>query len=49
LSKRYDLLAKHFVNIGDRFDSDKEIVAYLKVRVQRFEFGQREHMIKSLT
>lgn len=40
LSKRYDLLAKHFVNIGDRFDSDTEIVAYLKVRVQRFKFSQ---------
>lgn len=35
LSRRYDLLAKHFVNIGDRFESDAEIIVFLKERVQR--------------
>jgi len=38
LSKRYDLLAKYFVNIGDRFKSDAEIILFLKERVQRFNF-----------
>lgn len=41
LSKRYDLLAKHFVNIGDRFKSDKEIIIFLKERVKRFEFATK--------
>ncbi|MDN5287995.1 MAG: fatty acid desaturase [Mucilaginibacter sp.] len=45
LSKRYDLLAKHVVNVGDRFDSDKEIVAYLKARVQRFGSVDKKHML----
>ena len=35
LSKRYDLLAKHFVNIGGRFQSDTEIITFLKGRVQK--------------
>ena len=41
LIKRYDLLAKYFVNIGDRFKSDKEIILFLKERVQRFEFAAK--------
>jgi fatty acid desaturase len=32
MRKRYDLLAKHFVNIGDRFSSDEEIIRFLKSR-----------------
>jgi fatty acid desaturase len=39
--KRYDILAKYFVNIGDRFTSDKEIMIFLKERVQRFEFAAK--------
>jgi len=35
MGKRYDLLARHFVNIGDRFRSDEEVIAFLKSRVQR--------------
>jgi hypothetical protein len=38
LRKRYDLLAKYFVNVGDRFKSDEEIMLFLKERVQRFTF-----------
>lgn len=38
LRKRYDLLAKYFVNVGDRFKSDEEIILFLKERVQRFTF-----------
>jgi hypothetical protein len=38
MRKRYDLLAKHFVNIGDRFSSDEEIIAFLKVRTKKIGF-----------
>lgn len=33
--KRYDLLAKHFVNLGNRFTSDKQIIDLLKQRTRR--------------
>jgi fatty acid desaturase len=32
MGKRYDLLAKHFVNIGNRFTSDDEVINFLKKR-----------------
>lgn len=32
MGKRYDLLAKNFVNIGDRYKSDEEVIAFLKKR-----------------
>jgi fatty acid desaturase len=35
LCKRYDLLAKNFVNIGGRFQSDAEVIVFLKERAQR--------------
>ncbi len=34
---RYDLLAKHFVNLGDRFKSDEEIMVFLKSRTQKID------------
>lgn len=34
---RYDLLAKHFVNIGNRFKSDEEIIAFLRSRTGRID------------
>ncbi|MBS1573695.1 MAG: fatty acid desaturase [Bacteroidetes bacterium] len=37
MSKRYDLLAKHFVNVGDRFKSNEEIIAFLKGRTRKIE------------
>ncbi len=33
--KRYDLLAKNFVNIGNRFSSDEEVISFLKQRTRR--------------
>lgn len=36
LGKRYDLLAKNFVNIGNRFTSEEAVVAFLKERTTRF-------------
>jgi len=33
--KRYDLLAKYFVNIGDRYKTDEEIIEFLKLRTQK--------------
>ncbi|MET6999839.1 fatty acid desaturase family protein [Chitinophaga defluvii] len=35
MRKRYDLLARHFVNIGNRFQSDEEIIVFLKQRTRR--------------
>ncbi|MEJ0103476.1 MAG: fatty acid desaturase [Bacteroidota bacterium] len=35
MGKRYDLLADHFVNVGQRFKSDEEIIAFLKMRTQK--------------
>ncbi|MDE1190556.1 MAG: fatty acid desaturase [Arachidicoccus sp.] len=36
LAKRYDLLAKNFVNIGNRFTSEETVIAFLKERTARF-------------
>lgn len=33
--KRYDLLAKNFVNIGNRYSSDAEVIAFLKQRTRK--------------
>jgi fatty acid desaturase len=38
MGKRYDLLAKHFVDIKNRFSSDEEIIAFLKTRTQKIPF-----------
>ncbi|RAJ75144.1 fatty acid desaturase [Chitinophaga dinghuensis] len=37
MSKRYDLLAKHFVNIGGKFKSDEEIMDFLKERTRKIK------------
>ena len=34
--KRYDLLAKNFVNLGGRYSSDADVVALLRARTRRF-------------
>jgi len=34
MNKRYDLLAKNFVNLGDKFSSDAEIETFLRSRTQ---------------
>ena len=34
---RYDLLAKHFVNIGNRFSSDEEIITFLRSRTGKID------------
>lgn len=36
LAKRYDLLARNFVNIGNRFTSEEAVIAFLKERTARF-------------
>lgn len=36
---RYDLLARHFVNIGNRFSSDEEIIAFLRSRTQKIDIA----------
>jgi fatty acid desaturase len=32
---RYDLLARHFVNLGDRYASDEEVIGLLRSRTRR--------------
>lgn len=39
MRKRYDLLAKHFVNLGDRFANDDEVISFLKSRTERIPFN----------
>lgn len=34
--KRYNVLAKHFVDINDQYKSDEEVIALLKSRTQKF-------------
>jgi len=36
---RYDLLAAHFVNIGNRYKSDEEIIAVLKERTKKIDIS----------
>lgn len=36
MTKNYDKLAKHFVNVNGVFQSDEEVIAMLKVRTQKF-------------
>ncbi|SEK17676.1 hypothetical protein SAMN05421740_10117 [Parapedobacter koreensis] len=36
LAKRYDPLARNFVNIGNRFASEETVIAFLKERTARF-------------
>ncbi|RYF86312.1 MAG: fatty acid desaturase [Chitinophagaceae bacterium] len=35
MAGRYDLLAKNFVNLGDQYSSDEEIIAFLKSRTKK--------------
>lgn len=35
MTKRYDKLARHYVNLGNRFNSDEEVIAFLKQRTAR--------------
>ncbi len=35
MTRRYDLLAKHFVNLGNRFSSDEEVIEFLKSRTKK--------------
>ncbi len=38
MKKRYDTLAEHFVNIGDSFRSDEEVIAHLRSRMVPIPF-----------
>lgn len=37
MMRRYDLLARNFVNLGNRFDSEEEVISMLKSRVRKIE------------
>lgn len=40
--KRYDKLADHFVNLGDRYQSKEEIIAMMKVRTKKFDISKMQ-------
>lgn len=40
MRKRYDLLARHFVNIGNQYGSDEEVMRFLKSRTQKLSFAE---------
>lgn len=44
MRKRYDLLARHFVNIGDTYANDEEVIAFLKSRTRKCEMTASEKM-----
>jgi len=48
MRKRYDLLARHFVNIGGRYKSDEEVIAFLKSRTRRFTFHNGQPAISGM-
>jgi hypothetical protein len=35
MGKRYDLLARHFVNLDDRYANEAEVIALLRSRTRR--------------
>jgi fatty acid desaturase len=37
MRKRYDVLAKHFVNINGIYESEDEVISMLKERTKRFD------------
>lgn len=43
MGKRYDLLAKNFINLDNRFSSEEEVIGFLKSRTRKFHF---EHPLK---
>jgi fatty acid desaturase len=40
---RYDLLAAHFVNLGDRYKSDEEIIVFLRARTIKIDIAPYLH------
>lgn len=36
MRKRYDLLAQHYVNIGDHYKNEEDTISFLKMRTRRF-------------
>jgi len=38
MRKRYDLLAKNFVSLGDKFHSSKEVETFLRSRTKKIAF-----------
>ncbi|MCX2481507.1 fatty acid desaturase [Pedobacter sp. MC2016-15] len=39
LAKRYDVLARNFVNIGNRFSSEEEVITFLKERTAKIRMN----------
>lgn len=43
LRDRYDVLAEHFVDVGNNFSTDEEVIAFLRSRTARFPKVQVAH------
>ena len=41
MRKRYDLLARHFVNVGNRFENEEAVVSFLKSRTEKVPFASQ--------
>lgn len=41
IADRYDKLARHFVDIGDQFESDEEVIAFLRSRTKPVPFPSK--------
>lgn len=41
MRKRYDLLAHNFVNIGNQYNNEEEVISLLKTRTRKISFKQR--------
>jgi hypothetical protein len=44
MTKRYDKLAKHLVNINNTFENEEEAIALMKLRLEKFDFSKIEEM-----
>lgn len=46
MTKRYDLLAKHYVNLDGRFISDSECALFLQTRTQKINMNELTYKLK---
>lgn len=44
MTKRYDLLAKNYVNIDGRFNNDDEVIEFLKSRTRKVPFSESQRV-----
>ncbi|MGB1315665.1 MAG: fatty acid desaturase family protein [Chitinophagales bacterium] len=45
MQKRYDVLANNYVNLGNQFQTDEDLIAFLKERTKKFESAEIEFVL----